>query len=332
MVIILLTEGYFYEKQGEKTRCLLCPHHCTIAPDKFGICSVRTNTDGILQTINYGEVTSLALDPIEKKPLYHFHPGKNILSVGTFGCNFSCSFCQNYTIAHKRARSERLSPERLIEVCRKAENNIGIAFTYNEPTIWYEYVYETARKLKEQYPEYKIVLVTNGYIAREPLVQLLSYVDGMNIDLKSFQKDYYKEICGGDLEAVLETISEAVGKCHVEITTLLVNGLNDSPEEIEKLAQFLGSLDKNIPLHLSRYFPSYKLALPPTEVEKMVTGKEVAQRYLSYVYLGNVANFDNSTFCPQCGRLLIKRRSYFTQIFMSNPICPDCGFDTKIVI
>jgi len=244
--------------------------------------------EGNLKTINYGEITAMALDPIEKKPLYHFHPGSKILSVGSFGCNFSCGFCQNYAIAHYRAKSQYFSPDELIEACRKIDNNIGIAFTYNEPSIWYEYVYDTAKKLKETYPQYKVVLVTNGYIQEEPLAKLLPYVDAMNIDLKSFQPDYYRKICGGDMEYVLKTIRKCYDKCHVEITTLLVNGLNDSEEEVEKIAAFLASLDKNIPLHLTRYFPNYKIHRPPTDIDVMLKAREVASKYLNNVHLGNV--------------------------------------------
>lgn len=244
--------------------------------------------EGKLKTINYGEITAMALDPIEKKPLYHFHPGSKILSVGSFGCNFSCGFCQNYSIAHYRARSQNFSPEDLIEACRQIDDNIGIAFTYNEPSIWYEYIYDTSKKLKEMHPEYKVVLITNGYIQVEPLTKILPYVDAMNIDLKSFQRDYYKKICGGDIEHVLKTIEKSHDKCHIEITTLLVNGLNDSEEEVEKIAAFLANLDKNIPLHLTRYFPNYKIHRPPTDIDVMLKAREVASKYLNHVHLGNV--------------------------------------------
>lgn len=234
----MLRDGLFYEKHDDKIKCLLCPHHCIILDNQFGLCSVRTNKEGVLKTINYGEITAIARDPIEKKPLYHFKPTKNILSVGSFGCNFSCSFCQNYSIALHKPNSQYMSSEELIEKCLSIKENVGIAFTYNEPSIWYEYVYETSKKLKEKRPDLNIVLITNGYIELEPLSKLLPFVDAMNIDLKSFQKDYYKKICGGDLESVLRVIEESVEKCHIEITTLMVNGLNDSREEIEKIAFF----------------------------------------------------------------------------------------------
>ena len=328
----MLHDALFFEKYKDRIKCLLCPHNCIIAEDRFGLCSVRTNKEGILKTINYGEITAMAVDPVEKKPLYHFKPGKDILSVGSFGCNFSCDFCQNYSIAQYKANSRYLSPEGLIERCVNLEDNIGIAFTYNEPSIWYEYIYDTSRKLKEKSPHTDAVLVTNGYIETEPLLKLLPYIDAMNIDLKAFQQDYYKKTCGGRLEPVLKTIENAVGKCHVEITTLLVTGLNDSEEEVEKIASYLGDLDKNIPLHLSRYFPNYKMDAPATKLEVMLKSRDIAKKYLNYVYLGNMAGIDNSTHCPECAELLIERDNFFTNIYMDSNVCPQCGFDTKILL
>jgi len=328
----LLRDALFYEKYGEKIRCLLCPHNCIIGGNKFGLCSVRTNKDGTLKTVNYGEITAMAVDPIEKKPLYHFKPGADIFSVGTYGCNLSCRFCQNYSIAHYKAPSQFVAPDDIINECSQLKHNVGIAFTYNEPSIWYEYVYETSKKLKAKFPEFKVILVTNGYIEPEPLVQLLPYVDAMNIDLKSFQQDYYKEICGGRLEAVLTTIEKSHKTCHVEVTTLLVTGLNDSMEEIEKIALYLSNLDPNIPLHLSRYYPNYKMDLPATDVQVMLKGREIASKHLNYVYIGNVANVDNSTYCPECGNLLVERNIYSIKIHIDQPVCPRCGCEIKIIL
>ncbi|WHH59330.1 AmmeMemoRadiSam system radical SAM enzyme [Petroclostridium sp. X23] len=328
----MLHDGFFAEKYNDKIMCFLCPHHCVIANEQFGLCSVRTNKEGVLKTINYGEITAIAVDPIEKKPLYHFKPTKNILSVGSFGCNFSCGFCQNYSIAHYRSESEYVSCDQLIEKCVNLTNNTGIAFTYNEPSIWYEYVYETSKKLKEGYTDLNVVLVTNGYIETEPLLKLLPYVDAMNIDLKSFEPDYYKKICSGNFKAVLDTIQQSYRRCHMEITTLLVNGLNDSEKEVEKIASYLGNLDKDIPLHLSRYFPTYKMDRPPTEIDVMLRAKDVAEKYLNYVYLGNIADVDNSTYCPQCGELIIERNGFSSKVLVSRPACPECGSHIKILL
>lgn len=326
----MLHDALFYEKHSDKLKCFLCPHNCLIPDGKYGLCSVRTNKDGVLKTINYGEITSMAVDPIEKKPLYHFKPGKDILSVGSFGCNFSCEFCQNYTIAHYRAQSKYVSPDELVNMCLGIQNNVGIAFTYNEPSIWYEYIYDTSKKLKEKAPELKVVLVTNGYIEEKPLLKLLPFVDAMNIDLKSFQKDYYRKTCGGDIEAVLKTIEASYERCHIEITTLLVNGLNDSEVEIEEIASYIGRLDKNIPLHLTRYFPSYNLNNPPTKVEAMLKAREIAQKHLNYVYLGNVANTHSHTYCPQCKHILVKRNGYYTKTYIDENICPNCKYQTNM--
>ncbi|NLA85481.1 MAG: AmmeMemoRadiSam system radical SAM enzyme, partial [Clostridiales bacterium] len=287
----MIQDALFWNKEGNRVRCQLCPHHCLIADGKSGICSVRLNENGNLKTCSYGDITALAMDPIEKKPLYHYKPGTYILSAGSFGCNFSCDFCQNHSIAHSdhSTRSTYLSPEQLIAYIRKAEGNTGIAFTYNEPSIWFEYIYDTARKLKETDSRFSVVLVTNGYIEREPLKKLLPYVDAMNIDLKSMQDSFYRKTCGGRLEPVLSTIELSYEICHIEVTTLLVTGLNDSVDEISELSRFLSDLDRDIPLDLSSYFPSYKMRRSPSPGDVIRRAAEIAVKYLNYVYLGNFA-------------------------------------------
>ena len=325
-------EALFYEKQGDRINCKLCPHNCLIEVGEFGKCNVRVNKEGLLYTVNYGEITSMAQDPIEKKPLYHFKPGSNILSVGSFGCNFTCGFCQNHSISQERAKSEYIYPEKLVEICKSLEDNIGVAFTYNEPSIWYEYVYKSSRLLKESIKDIKIVIVTNGYIKEEPLKMLLPYVDAMNIDLKAFNNDYYKDICGGNITPVLDTIKMASKECHVEVTTLLVNGENDSSAEVKKIAEFIASVDENIPLHLSRYFPSYKMDNPATKVEVMIEARDIAKKYLNYVYIGNVQGLDNSTYCPKCGYKLIEREQYHINVNTSFGTCIKCGYKTNIIL
>jgi pyruvate formate lyase activating enzyme len=282
------TEAMFYEKVKDKVHCFLCPHNCVIENGHFGKCKVRTHEDGKLFTINYGEITSAALDPIEKKPLYYFKPHSNIFSVGSFGCNFKCSFCQNYSISQYKGKSQYVSSESLVETILTMKDNIGVAFTYNDPSIWYEYVYDCAKLLKGTNPSAVVVLVTNGYINKEPLKKLLPFVDAMNIDLKSFNNEYYKNLCDGSLEPVLKAIKIATKACHIEITTLLVSGENDSLEEVEEIAKFLSSIDKDIPLHLSRYFPRYRFENPPTDIEFMMEAEIEAKRYLNKVKLGNI--------------------------------------------
>jgi len=282
------TEAMFYEKLEDKIHCFLCPHNCVIENGHFGKCNVRTHEDGKLFTINYGEVTSAALDPIEKKPLYYFKPHTQIFSVGSFGCNFTCGFCQNYSISQFKAKSQFVSKEDLVHTILTMKDNIGIAFTYNEPSIWYEYVYDASKLLKETNPNASVVIVTNGYISEDPLKKLLPYVDAMNIDLKSFNKDYYKDLCGGSLQPVLKNIEIAARNTHVEITTLLVSGENDRLEEVEEIAKFLSNISADIPLHLSRYFPRYKLENEPTDIEFMKKAEETSKKYLNKVSLGNV--------------------------------------------
>ena len=325
-------EALFYEVQGDKISCKLCPHSCLIKANEHGKCKVRTHRGGKLYTINYGEMTSAARDPIEKKPLYHFKPGSNILSVGSFGCNFTCGFCQNHSISQGRARSEYIPPEKLVEMCKGLEDNIGMAFTYNEPSIWYEYIYNASKLLKEALKDINIVLVTNGYIKEEPLKRLLPYVDAMNIDLKALTNKYYKDICGGSVTPVMDTIKMAWKECHVELTTLLVSGENDSSEEISQIAGFIASLNKEIPLHLSRYFPNYKMENPATKVEVMFEDRDRAKKYLNYVYLGNVAGTDNSTYCPKCSYKLIERDGYHVQVSISDSICPKCGYRINVIL
>lgn len=278
---------YGYLLADGRVECKLCPHHCKISEGQRGICRVRTNQSGQLYSLNYGRVAACAVDPIEKKPLFHFYPGKKILSFGSVGCNLGCSFCQNWTIAHSDPETSELTPTKAVELAASAgPDNLGIAYTYSEPLMWYEFVLDTAPLVHDQ--GLKNVLVTNGYIEAEPLRELLPHLDAMNIDVKGFQEDYYGKICRGKLGPVLKTVELAAECCHVEVTTLLVTDLNDSPGEIKKLARWLASISPEIPLHLSRYFPNYKLDKPPTPKEKLLEAYQIAKEKLEYVYLGNV--------------------------------------------
>jgi pyruvate formate lyase activating enzyme len=322
----------FYERLEDNIRCRVCPHNCLISEGKFGICRVRTVKNGEPVSINYGEVTSAAVDPIEKKPLYHFKPSKNILSLGSFGCNMTCSFCQNYEISQGRPAAEFTSIEKLISLIPTIKNNVGVAFTYNEPMMWYEYMYEAAKKIKEHNKDTSIVVVTNGYINEEPLMKLLPYVDAMNIDLKGYTNKYYNKVCGAKLEPVLETIKRCNDNCHVEITTLLVSDENDSLEEVQEIAQFIASVNKDMPLHLSRYFPKYKMENEATNIETMLLAKEEAKKYLTHVYVGNVGGIDNNTYCPKCNAMLIERMGYSTKVNIKDGKCHSCGEKINIII
>lgn len=318
------TKLKFYKEEEDYIRCTLCPHNCRLSEGKFGVCKLRTVKDGIPVAINYGEVTSANVDPIEKKPLYHFKPSMDILSIGTYGCNMTCSFCQNYEISQNKPPAEFIDVERLISLIIDIPDNVGIAFTYNEPFMWYEYVYDAAKKIKEYNENIDVILVTNGYVNKEPLLKILPYVDAMNIDLKAYSDRYYNKLCGASLDPVLETIKTASAYTHVEITTLMVSEENDSLDEIREIAEFIASIDKNIPLHLSRYFPKYKMKNPPTLVESMMKAKEEANKYLNYVYVGNVVGVDNNTYCPNCKFKLVTRDIYTTNVHIHGDKCPNC--------
>jgi pyruvate formate lyase activating enzyme len=283
-----LHEALFYKNIGDATvRCLLCPHSCVIGDDKIGLCGVRANKGGKLYAANYGRVASVALDPIEKKPLYHFHPGSFILSAGTVGCNLSCLFCQNWSISKEvQTPTEPMDPQSLISRAQKLDS-FGIAYTYNEPFVWYEFVLQTAKLAKSA--GLKNVLVTNGYVSPEPLCQLLPYIDAMNIDLKSIRDGFYKKVCLGSVGPVLETIRTCAKDCHIELTNLIIPTLNDTEEELTELVGWIhDNVGELCPLHFSRYFPCYKMTLPPTPLHTLKRAEEIARKKLKYVYLGNV--------------------------------------------
>ena len=271
--------------------CGICPHACRLEDGQTGFCRARANKNGKIVCINYGRLTSLALDPIEKKPLRRFHPGSTILSAGSFGCNLRCPFCQNYEISAAdgdNAKSLYVSPEALVRKAAelKSAGNIGLAFTYNEPFISYEYVSGCAKLAHEN--GLLNIVVTNGYICGGPLEKILPFIDAMNIDLKSFSEDFYRKI-GGDIETVKHTIETSFEKgCHVEVTTLIIPGENDSLEEMECLSSWLSGISPEIPLHVTRFFPRYKMSgKSPTPVGTVYGLAAAARKNLKYVYEGN---------------------------------------------
>jgi len=330
---MLEREALFYDRLPDSSvQCRLCPHHCRLSEGQTGLCGARTNQAGRLLAANFGQVASLALDPIEKKPLYHFYPGKYILSAGTFGCNFSCLFCQNYQISQKKPEVTYLAPEMLVQLADtyRNEDSIGVAFTYNEPSLWYEYILETAPRLKEL--GLKTVLVSNGFIEKKPLQQLMPYIDAVNIDVKAFNGSFYRRLCRGRLEVVKDNVEYFSSHTHVEITTLLIEGQNDSREEIEALSRWLASLNADIPLHFSRYYPAYKFYQPPTPESVLFKCREIASEYLSFVYIGNLAGFSNDTFCKYCGNLLIRRNNYEVQVVgIEKGCCRKCSRPTDYI-
>lgn len=269
--------------------CRLCPHFCKINPNRFGRCHARKNIAGALMAWNYGKITSLALDPIEKKPLNFFFPGSMILSAGSYGCNFRCDFCQNWSISQQEAPFRQLQPAELAAMARglTGRGNIGLAYTYNEPLVSFEFVLDCSRLIRAE--GLKNVLVTNGYIESEPLKELLPWTDAMNIDLKAWGADFYRSVCGGDIDVVRRNIVSAEQACHVEITTLLLPGLNDDENEISALARWLAEIDPGIPLHLNRHHPDYRRPEPgPISLCRLNELADLARKHLKHVLIGNV--------------------------------------------
>ncbi len=331
---IYYMEARFYEKlDGGAVRCNLCERHCVIPPDGRGVCLVRENREGKLYTLVYGKPVAMHLDPIEKKPLFHFYPGSWIFSYSTVGCNFKCLFCQNWEISQARPEAFDLPyvpPERVVWLAER-EGSIGIAHTYTEPTVYYEYARDIGVLAKER--NMVNVWVTNGYFSRELLRDLVGWVDAMNIDLKGDERVYRELVGGVDAEVVKRTIKEAYkAGIHVEVTTLIIPGWNDDPELYLQLIDFLKSVSKDIPLHITRFFPHYKMKdVPPTPIGTLYRLRDVAREEgMRYVYVGNVHDWEaQSTFCPNCGALLIKRDGLRVEVYLDGNRCPKCGYKIK---
>jgi pyruvate formate lyase activating enzyme len=309
--------SYSVQVQDNKVKCTLCPHLCVLAEGKAGICRVRKNEEGVLVTEVYGKACCLRFDPIEKKPLYHFYPGSVILSVGSVGCNLRCKFCQNWEISQTCAEDyPYLKPVRsddIIKMARERQDNAGIAYTYNEPVVWFEFMMEIAGKAKES--GLRNVMVSNGYINSTPLAELLELMDAFNIDLKAFTDDFYKRVTGARLQPVKETILMIrKHNRHLELTHLLITGLNDDERQFEEMVKWIGGeLGPETPLHLSRYFPNFELENKATPLSKLLQFYEMATHYLHYVYLGNVAADEGRiTACPHCSANLVERVGYST--------------------
>ncbi|MFP4458942.1 MAG: AmmeMemoRadiSam system radical SAM enzyme [Candidatus Zixiibacteriota bacterium] len=327
-------EAMWYEKLDEnQVQCHLCPWNCIIDEGRRGICGVRANVDGKLVSLVYGKIASLNIDPIEKKPIFHLMPGSRALSVATVGCNLGCLFCQNWTLSQalpEESRHADLSPESLVQKAIET-NSQSIAYTYSEPTIFYEYMYDAAKIAHDN--GIKNIMVTCGYINEEPLRELCKYIDAANVDLKGFSQDFYSEYTRAQLEPVKRTlkIMDEEGVM-VEVTNLIVPGANDSPEEIRVLCEFVhDSLGADTPLHFSRFHPNYKLKdRPPTPASKLNQAYEIAKETgLEYVYIGNMhgAGGEN-TICPSCGKTIIKRRGYMIlEKKITDGKCDFCGHE-----
>jgi pyruvate formate lyase activating enzyme len=327
---------YIKREDGLTVKCFLCPQGCEIKDGEEGKCLVRVNRGGKLWATSYGKIGAINLDPIEKKPLFHYFPTYKILSVGGVGCNFSCKFCQNWELVEGVVPVRELTPDKLayLAVKLKEKKNLGVAFTYNEPTIWFEYIIDTAKILKELEPQMKVVMITNGYISAKPLEELCEYVDAMNIDFKFAKEEYYKEISDAHFKPVLSTIKrtweifKSTGKPFIELTYLVITDVNDTEADFEKITDFVAEISPYIPFHISRFFPHFLMSdRPPTPIRTLEKAYEIAKKKLKYVYVGNVwGNEGEHTYCPGCSKILIRRYGFTSDIVgIKDGKCANCG-------
>lgn len=322
----------WFERVKRNVQCSLCPHACVIHEGNSGNCMVRQNRGGKIRNVTYGLVSGFAVDPIEKKPLYHFNPGHSILSVGSVGCNLKCNFCQNWKISQAYSLSDftgkEMTPEQVCNEAQRVKNNLGVAYTYNEPTVWYEFMFDIAVLVKKA--GMQNVMVSNGFIQQKPLENLLGVIDAFNIDLKAFTDNFYREMTGGFLAPVLETLKRIrVSGKHLEITNLIISRKNDDEDKFEEMIYWIfNELGPNTVLHLSRYFPRYKQSSPATSEDKLMSLYRIAKSKLKYVYLGNVSMPEcNSTLCPECGTVTIQRNGYQTKVLALDEYgnCTNCN-------
>ena len=327
---------YFTEYSGGSVQCQLCPHRCYIKDGHVGICKARVNQGGILYARTYGELGSLAIDPIEKKPLYHFYPGCDILSIGSYGCNFSCLFCQNHEISQNEIVTKYYTPEDLVQIAIE-NDSIGIAYTYNEPLINIEFVLDTAKVFQDA--GLKNVIVTNGFINPEPLADLLPFIDGVNLDIKAGDNAFYNGLCGGDIRPVLDSAKAIVeAGVHLETTTLLIPNENDDADELACLAEWIAeNCGRNTVTHLSAYFPRYKLQARDTTEEDLLKARSIFRVFLEYVYCGNMAlgSEYSNTYCPACKNELVVRSGYQVGVIgidIVHNVCSKCGAETDVLV
>ncbi len=321
-----MTDAKYWKKlEDGRIACELCPQACVIPEGGHGVCLGRSNRDGVLKAENFGQTVSVAMDPIEKKPLYHVCPGLPVLSIACNGCNLRCDFCQNWSISQMKAQTTPLPPVELVKLALESRS-FGVAYTYTEPLVWFEYLVQAGALVRES--GLKNILVTNGVLNEAPLRELLPLIDAMNVDLKSMKESFYRDHCHSKgAEAAKRTIRLAAEACFVEVTNLIIPGLNDSDEDLRELTAFVADVNPSIPLHFSRYFPTYKMDIPATPVSTLVRAKEIARERLQYVYLGNVQLTDDAnTYCPDDGHLLVRRTGYSAEVVgIENGCCSGCG-------
>ena len=331
-------EAILYEKVGKALNCKICERRCIISDGKKGFCQMRENDNGKIYNLNYAAVSSMAVDPIEKKPLYHFYPGSTVFSLGSVGCNFRCRHCQNWNISQAKLEqtpTREILPEEAVLITKEYGCK-SISWTYNEPTIWFEYTLDSAKIAKKE--DIKTVYVTNGYMTEESFELISPYLDAANIDLKGMSEKFYDDLCEARLQPVLDNIIRMhEAKIHIEITNLMIPGYNDSDEDIKALVKFMvDEVGVEIPLHFTRFFPQYKLQkLPPTEVKFLEKAYKIAKDAgMKYVYIGNVPTANGEkTFCPECGEILIERDGFeiISDELRKTRECPKCKADIDIV-
>ena len=318
-----MRRAQWWVKYRESIKCTLCPHYCLLNEDEYGKCKIRLNKNGKLRIPGYGKITAQAADPVEKKPLYHFFPSSQVWSIGFTGCNLKCPFCQNYSISTASAVSG-IYQSPLDSVLKAVNASCGIiAYTYSEPSIHIEYIMDTAALAREY--GLKNVLVTNGMLNPEPWEKLITIMDAVNIDLKSFEASYYSKVLDGSLNTVKKNIVSAARATWVELTTLVIPDDNDDPEVFKTQVNWIKEISADIPLHLSAYYPSWKYTKEPTGINKLKDFRNIAMEKLNFVYLGNIGA-ENNTSCPDCGYEVIKRRYYYTGNYLNKGKCPECGF------
>jgi len=327
-----MKEAMFYESLNGKVRCHLCNHRCVIKKGKRGICSVRENREGKLYSLVYGRSVATGIDPIEKKPFFNFYPGSTAYSVSTVGCNFHCLNCQNWDISQMpKGKEGRIIGENLLheEIAANAKESSckSIAYTYTEPTIFFEYAYDTARLAHKE--GIKNVFVTNGYTSAEAIKEIAPFLDAANVDLKGFSEEFYHKICGARLQPVLDNIRlyKELG-VWVEVTTLIIPGYSDDEEQLRGIAEFIKSINDDIPWHVTAFYPAYKLLdVPPTPAESLRMAREIGKKAgLRYVYEGNIpGEGGENTYCYNCGELVIKRYGFeITEDALKDGKCPKC--------
>lgn len=331
-------EAILYEKVGKALNCKICERRCTISPGKTGFCQMRENEGDKIYTLNYAAVSSAAVDPIEKKPLFHFYPGTMVFSIGSVGCNFRCRHCQNWGISQAELENiptRDMLPEDAIRLTKEYECK-SIAWTYNEPTMWFEYTLDSAKIAKKE--DIKTIYVTNGYMSDESFEEIKPYLDAANIDLKGMSEKFYQDLCEARLQPVLDNIVRMHdAKIHIEVTNLMIPGYNDSEEDIRSLIKFMiDEVGVEVPLHFTRFFPQYQMEqLPPTEIKFLEKASRIAREAgMKYVYIGNAPTVGGeNTYCPECGEPVIKRDGFtvLSDEIKETRKCPKCKADIDII-